>query len=405
MDLFQRSYFIILWGLPAGLHCAILFCLQLSSFHRENRRSRHEEAVMTKRVNSKKARRDEKKTLTARKKKLNIAFLFVVFVVISLVGAVIWQPWFKPANYQVFVPAAKQTASATDTLTEAQLWQMVIRKEEAFFEFEKRVRSALDTIPEGIFKESALAPFKMVKTNASENKYRNWQTLRRNQSVLKDSLGQIYTNTAFFYYDFLSASKREEYGAAAIYDALQRLIEIDGETGIFDLLGLHHEVCHVGQDNRVRVKFAGSADLGRYMSWHYKQEGEHRTSRLKLEIELVAEGIELELVNLLAGGYLREVAKLGKRPEPAILASRLGIIKPNKREAYNLVRYSYFAQYFFPEGFQTGRFKKSFILALAEKYEKAGHRIFLFKQGKNLEFQEVSINDLEKLPDLIPIGW
>ena len=50
----------------------------------------------------------------------------------------------------------------------------------------------------------------------------------------------------------------------------------------------------------------------------------------------MVEGIELELVNLLAGGYLREVAKLGKRPEPAILASRLGIIKPNKREAYNL---------------------------------------------------------------------
>lgn len=364
---------------------------------------------MARRANTKTNGRAGQKALKARRRQLNAALFIIAVVLVALVGAVIYQMQFTPdylvSAPAVSAPAVKQTAGAPDTLTEAQLWQMIIRKEKAFFEFEKRVRSALDSVPEGIFKESALAPFEMVRTNAQKNQFRNWQTLKRNQSALKDSSGRIQTGTHLFYYDFLSPGRQEKYKMPATYEAPRRLIAMGGNTGMFDLLCFHHEVYHVGQDNRVRVKYAGSADADKYLSWHYPKEGEAERARLLFDYELMAEGIELELVDLLAGGYLRQIVKLGKKPDPVILARKLGILQPDETDSLFLHRESFLAQYFFPEGFRTKRFKRDFIITLANVYIKGGFRIFLLKAEDNLEFQEVSIKDLEKLPELIPVGW
>jgi hypothetical protein len=215
-------------------------------------------------------------------------------------------------------------------------------------------------------KKMMLGTFEIVKINR-DNRQRNYAGLL--VAVKQDRMMKV-DNPNYFFYDLLTSVENE----CAVYEPPKKTIGIWSDfdpTSKADMAVFFHEMQHVVQDNRTRVQLRSQQEFDEYMAFFNARSssGEHV---VHLADEATAYALELELINLLSGDYLKNQVISGKAIDLEEVAKKLGTT-PERVEMIKTVIAA--AHLFYPKGLEGGTIPAAFVDYWAGIYNQLGYRI------------------------------
>ena len=266
------------------------------------------------------------------------------------------------------------------TPEENHLQQRIIEEEDSFLKFGHSILLPLvDRLPEESAYQKNLklglqVPIKMLESN-QHNPYRNSAVLRRK---LNGSEADFITTMQGIpnpqYYGYWVFPQEHQNMAIAAFEPMRRTMMLPGipfEPNVFYELIKMHELVHVYQASQHRKEMGLQNYLQFYIDGHKEQ-------RNLLEDEVQAYGQEIEGLNLLLNGQLKEQGRQGVMVDDEEVQDRLKI--PGVFQM-SLKMILYFAKYYYERNEENGIYPSEFIEQVKKMLIFDGYKVYTLKNG------------------------
>jgi hypothetical protein len=254
--------------------------------------------------------------------------------------------------------------------------------ETGFVRLEEMVRSGQAHLSAPL-KESALAPFELVRANQG-NPIKNRIVFNRQAP---NERRQIRLDSRYFFYDLLSPADSRKHGCSAAFSPSSRRLLVDGDIdgSLYELLIVYHECFHVLSDNQERDKLKTGDDIRQYGDFFIREV--NRTEyRIILDWEIAANIFELEATNALLGGRLKQ-----KNISPQQVARLIGAPRDKLGNIEFLLK---LADAYFPQGLGLdGKPSKEFTRLIISICRQGGRQVVEY--GPERSFKTVREVDLK----------
>lgn len=214
------------------------------------------------------------------------------------------------------------------------------------------------------------SPFEVVKMNA-QNRFKNDAEFL--EAMEKQGNRNMYRVENPYHFRYHVDKKMQ--GMSAGFLPLHRVMSVSDDidpNNLLDMLVVYHELSHALSDANTRQQLRSKEEFDAYMSFY--TSGPNQQKRMILNEEATAYAREIEMLNILLKGKLKESVTTGKALSIDDIQKVLNCKSMQHGTIEMLIT---LANAYYPEGMSTGNFTKKFMDMIAAMYRSQGYEVYV----------------------------